>query len=299
MSQKSFEGRTMSNTHVARRWAPPLVALAAAAAIGALVACGSSDDDNAAKNDGNGSQAGDAGPTESFGTSEAGTGDSGEQKCATLNIGIIGVPGEEASANFQDWLARAGTTATRVQTDEDDVLTSDVLAPFDVVVFDHLKHTHSAAEVTAFQTWLAAGKGAVSMTGYLDAPSVDFLVNPLLAPLGVAYTGEHRNGPATNFADHPITKGLTEITFLGGYDVQRLDGATAQITPLASIPEHGDDPIGNAGFAVQLGQGRAFVWGDEWIEFDSEWTTLPQVEQLWVQAFQWLAPTRCKLNPVK
>ena len=52
------------------------------------------------------------------------------------------------------------------------------------------------------------------------------------------------------------------------------------------------------GFAVQLGSGRAFVWGDEWIEFDSEWSTLPEIKQLWVQVFAWISPlNRCQLQP--
>jgi hypothetical protein len=49
-----------------------------------------------------------------------------------------------------------------------------------------------------------------------------------------------------------------------------------------------------------MGSGRAFVWGDEWIEFDSEWMAIPQIPQLWVQVFSWLAPkTTCQLNPPK
>jgi hypothetical protein len=47
-----------------------------------------------------------------------------------------------------------------------------------------------------------------------------------------------------------------------------------------------------------MGSGRAFVWGDEWIEFDSEWSTLPEIERLWVQVFTWIAPpTKCTLTP--
>jgi hypothetical protein len=49
-----------------------------------------------------------------------------------------------------------------------------------------------------------------------------------------------------------------------------------------------------------MGSGHAFVWGDEWIEFDSEWAALPEIPELWVQAFAWIAPmTACALNPPK
>jgi len=39
------------------------------------------------------------------------------------------------------------------------------------------------------------------------------------------------------------------------------------------------------------------VWGDEWIEFDSEWTTLPRIKQFWVNIFAWVAPRGCALQP--
>lgn len=46
----------------------------------------------------------------------------------------------------------------------------------------------------------------------------------------------------------------------------------------------------------QRDQGRVFVWGDEWIEFDSEWSNLPEIQQLWVNIFAWLGPQNsCQL----
>ncbi|HSQ67917.1 MAG TPA: hypothetical protein VLM85_32125, partial [Polyangiaceae bacterium] len=42
---------------------------------------------------------------------------------------------------------------------------------------------------------------------------------------------------------------------------------------------------------------RDFVWGDEWIEFDSQWSTLPEIKQLWVNVFAWVAPQGCPLQP--
>ncbi|HVH40994.1 MAG TPA: hypothetical protein VM925_01585 [Labilithrix sp.] len=233
---------------------------------------------------------GSSGENPAFGTTDAGV---TEQKCETLNIGIIGVPGENASSNFQSWLKNAGTTATRIHTERDNVLTSAALAPFDVVIIDHLMHDYSSDEAAAFQTWLSAGKGAVSMSGYLNAPEVDFRANALLAPLGVAYAGARFDGPITQFVPHPITQGLTSITFLGGYAVEPIDDVTSTRTAIAS---EGDR---NVGYTVELGQGRAFVWGDEWIQHDSEWATLVEIQQLWLQIFAWLAPNRCKLNLVK
>lgn len=255
-----------------------------------LVACGSTED--ASDPNGAGAKDGGTNTPPSFGNDDAGpVDDAGPTKCQSLNIGILGVPGENASSDFQVWLKNAGTTTTRVQTNEKDVLTSDVLAPFDVVVIDRLKHKHSSAEAEAFKTWLSSGKGAMSMTGYLDLEEVDFLANPLLATVGLGYSKPWLNGPITSFVPHPITQGITEMTFLGGYVIKEVDGSTATRTAIASASQ------GKVGYVAELGQGRAFVWGDEWIQFDSEWSKLPEVQQFWVNIFGWLAPNRCKLTP--
>lgn len=253
-------------------------------------ACGSKD-----ASDPNGAGSPDGGGTNappSFGTDDGGTGDdAGPTKCESLNIGILGIPGENASSDFQTWLKNAGTTTTRVQTNPNDVLTADVLAPFDVVVLDHLKHTHTQAEAQAFKTWLSSGKGAMSMTGYLDLEEVDFLANPLLATVGLEYAKPWIEDAGPTFVPHPTTQGITQMTFLGGYVIKEIDGSTATRTPIASTQQ------GTVGEVAELGQGRAFVWGDEWIEFDSEWSKLPEVQQFWVNIFAWLAPNRCKLQP--
>ncbi len=95
---------------------------------------------------------------------------------------------------------------------------------------------------------------------------------------------------------HPITAGLTSVTFAGGYGIADLGGTASTRTPIAFLPQGtGTVPVG---YAVQMGMGHAFVWGDEWIEFDSEWSTLPQIKQLWVQVFGWVSPmNKCALTP--
>lgn len=130
------------------------------------------------------------------------------------------------------------------------------------------------------------------MTGYLNVPEIDLRANPLLAKVGLEYVTPRFDGPVTTFLPHPITQGLTEITFLGGYAIQEVAGTNATRTVVATA-----SPSRSVGVAAELGQGRAFAWGDEWIQFDSEWTTLPEVQQLWVQIFAWLAPNRCRLAP--
>lgn len=212
--------------------------------------------------------------------------------CEKLNIGILGTSGKNASSNFQAWLVAAGTSVQRIQTGEKDVLTAADLASFDVVILDKLMHNYTPAETSVFTSWVKAGGGVVSLTGYTDSPSIDFRANALLAPLSVGYTGGLVNGPVKQFVSHPITQGLTSVTFAGGYLVKDLGGVETTRTAIASIP------AGNVAYAVVADQGHAFVWGDEWIEFDSEWKTQPEIEQLWTQIFEWVArKSHCKLSP--
>jgi hypothetical protein len=213
--------------------------------------------------------------------------------CSQLNIGILGNPGSNSSSNFQTWLEARGTTVQRIQATPDVPLTADALHPFDVVVLDLPPREYTAAEAAIFGAWVAAGGGVASMSGYHDDTSQDWRANSLLSQIGVAYSGDRIWGPVTQFAVHPITASLTSVTFTGGYPVADLGGAGVR-TPIGFIPSNGNQVA--VAYAVEMGSGRAFVWGDEWIEFDSEWSSLPQIPKLWLQVFSWIAPAnRCTL----
>jgi hypothetical protein len=208
----------------------------------------------------------------------------------------LGNPGARASSNFQQWLEKSGTSTQRLLTSDTEALTSATLQPFDVVILDWLPRDYTAQEASIFSLWVAAGGGMASMTGYSGNTVADWHANSLLAPLQVAYGGALLSGPVTSFALHPVTLGLSSVTFQGGYAVTDLGGIASKRTPIAFLPD--DNAI--AGFAVQLGKGRGVVWGDEWIEFDSEWSTLPEITKLWVQLFVWIAPkNKCELTPPK
>ena len=217
--------------------------------------------------------------------------------CARLNIGILGNPGSNSSSNFEQWLTKAGTSVKRIQTTADEPMTQATLQPFDVVVLDCLTRDYLPDEVTSFAAWVSTGGGVAAMSGYHDDTAIDWRANSLLAPLGVAFSGDRVWGPATSFATHPITKGLTSVTFTGGYAVADLASSSSERNAIAFLPSTPPKPVA---FAIQMGSGHAFVWGDEWIEFDSEWAALPEIPQLWVQAFAWIAPTTtCALIPPK
>jgi hypothetical protein len=204
--------------------------------------------------------------------------------CDCLRIGIIGVPGSNPSADFQSWLQARGTTVERTHTTPGEAFDAALLAKYDVLIFDRLLREYTAAEADVLKTWMEARGGFVTMTGYTGAAAPDFYTNALLAPIGLEYQPGLYTEPVTTFAMHPVTVGLTSVTFAGGYLVKDLGGMGGTSTVIGSIS------AGPVAFAHERGNGRAVVWGDEWIEVDSEWKSLPEIEQLWVNMIAWIGP---------
>lgn len=215
--------------------------------------------------------------------------------CTELAIGVFGNPGAyDSSSDFDEWLTRSGAGVQRIQITPGEPVTEATLEPFDVVVLDWLTRDYTASEAATFAGWVADGGGVMAMTGYDNVITDDWHANSLLAPLGVAYSGPLISGPVTDLAAHPITDGLTSVVFEGGYAISDLGGESSTRTPIAFLPAAGGKV--NVGYAIQMGAGRAFVWGDEWIEFLSKGSSFPP--QLWVQAFEWLSPaSTCALRP--
>ena len=214
--------------------------------------------------------------------------------CDCLSIGIIGSPGSNPSADFQAWLKAKGTTVERKHETATETFDAALLDKYDVLILDRLPRDYTAPEAAALKAWVEAGGGFVSMTGYTGSPAPDFYTNTLLAPFGLQYQPGLLTEPVTIFATHPVTAGLTSVTFAGGYLVKDLGGSGGTSTVLGSIS------AGPVAFAHERGKGRAVVWGDEWIEFDSEWKTLPQIEKLWVNLIAWIGPqTSCQVTGPK
>jgi hypothetical protein len=128
------------------------------------------------------------------------------------------------------------------------------------------------------------------MTGH-DGLTSSLRHNTLLAEVGPTYDVVMGllNGPATLLA-HPTTldtdgvSTLPPVTFAGGRAVIVPPALMTDIVPIATI---GADVVGVAG---PLGDGFVLVFGDEWIEFDSEWSTMPPIPRFWQNAVGWLSP---------
>jgi hypothetical protein len=224
--------------------------------------------------------------------------------CDCLNIATLGQIGPWSNGGnvFASWLnARSPMGAVAL---DDQVLTPDLLKPFQVIVSLHVgtmevsskgvtaaaHHTFTADEAAAFKGWVENGGGAMSTIGYFSDEAKEVVnVNLLLNPLGVGYstTKLDLSGFVTTWNAHPLTMGITSINTQNGVEPDNL------ATTLA---------LGqNDRIALQVkeaGKGRVVVWGDEWITYDSEWADQAhqQVELFWVNILKWLSPpNRCQV----
>ncbi|WP_437524394.1 hypothetical protein WME79_35930 [Sorangium sp. So ce726] len=213
----------------------------------------------------------------------------GDGVCDCLRIATLGEPGEWGDGDvFEAWLnQRSINGAVDLNSAE---LTAEELAKHQVIVIQDVSgigRTYSDAEVEALRGWLSKGGGLMTLIGYGD-PDERENVNTLLAPLGVGYDQEPilpREGgstiPITAWSgEHPVLDGIKAVGVDNGYPVVG-EGAT-----LATGDGH--DVLK----ALEVGDGRVLVWGDEWITYNSEWVDHPdyQVERFWLNAIKWMTP---------
>ncbi len=217
--------------------------------------------------------------------------DGGTSLYGCRRIGILGAPGANPSANFQAWLETQGAIATRIHAAPGaPTLRREELDTFDLVVLDALQRAYTAEESMTLATWVREGGGLFSMTGHDGFTSTE-RHNTLLTAVGPTYdlSGGLLSGPAT-LLPHPSTldtdgvSTLPPVTFAGGRPVLVPAALMADVVPIATI---GTNIVGVAG---PLGEGHVLIFGDEWIEFDSEWASMPPIPRFWENSVRWLAP---------
>jgi hypothetical protein len=217
----------------------------------------------------------------------------------------MGAPGANASSNFQAWLQTQGAIVTRFHnTASAPTLHIEELRTYDLVIIDWLQRDYTTAEADTLTQWVNEGGGLFAMTGHDSGATADRQVS-LLATLGPNYDrrscgtcdpgeicdGGHcvLNGPAmllpspTTVAADGVTT-LPPVSFFGGLRVIIPASMTSTFLPMGMI---GSYVVGAAG---PIGHGHALLWGDEWIQFDSEWSTMPSIPQFWKDSVEWLSP---------
>jgi hypothetical protein len=210
----------------------------------------------------------------------------GDGICDCLNIALVGNQGANPSAEFQAWLIAQGTKVDRIHTNQVDVLDKGTVNKYDIIILDYMVRTYTAEEAGTLKTWVEAGGGLMSMTGFTNTQVNADRPNSLIKGMGLSYNTSKGwfSGPVKSFAVHPITDGLTSLSFYGGLFIDIVEDGVGVNKTIMTLPQ------GPVGVVQDRLSGRLFVFGDEWIEFDSEWKNIPEIKQFWVNTIAWIGP---------
>jgi hypothetical protein len=162
----------------------------------------------------------------------------GDGICDCLDIAIFGNEGANPSAEFQSWLEAQGTQVDRISLD-DTPITQAILAEYDIVILDWLVRTYSPEEAALIQAWVEGGGGLMSMTGHTNDNTVVDRPNSIIAPMGLSYNASAGffSGPVTQWAPHPISVGITSVSFYGGLFVSIVEDGVGVNEVVGTLPQ--------------------------------------------------------------
>lgn len=261
--------------------------------------------------------------------------------CTCINVALVGrlgtygaTPGADGTASMATWLNdnSNGDAATILSKP---TFNEEFLSQYDVIILQALENAEgagqqwqfSADELTAFETWVRAGGGVIALTGYGALPDEATPTNQLLAFSGLQYAGLSGPGdtmnpgtcpdeccycngnsiPTTGWdPNHPISANITAVgAFYGRSITVPANGAI--------VAQAGGVVYGAT---VEVDMGRVFMFHDEWVTYNSQWTgadltddcrtTDPnhscynrhptndyQVPQFWYNALRWVSNREC------
>lgn len=262
-----------------------------------------------------------------------------------LSIGQVAKYGNQGGTGdntdaFQAFMnGNTNGTATMTMRTDFKAITADELSKYDVVILQaqwkQIPYnpadlwTYTDSDAAALRDWVKDKGGAlVTMTGYWSDQTIEITpVNKLLSGSdnwsGIAYNGDDTfgncpdgmcycasnsvafSGWTSNYADNPqLTHDLKKVGVFHGRSI-KCSGSECQVFAK-------DATGGIVGVAKKVGNGRVFVWGDEWVTYTSQWglttdgqyddavkyaqcvgytpATSYSVPQFWYNAFRWLVP---------
>ncbi len=275
------------------------------------------------------------------------------ENCTCLTLALMGTLDSAATDTdtgaFTEWMnGNSGGSAVVTNVSVKPVLTTEYLAQFDILVLANINGwTFDEAEKQAVNDWVTlTGGGIISLTGFNSDAQEVVDTSQLISFAGFSYAGtgaadftanngqntsvyyqegsddlkaclpSDPNGGAVITTAVPITPQTGELEALSA----NLDYVGAYIgwsvTAPADATVLATDPVSNKTIAAvkQVGLGKVFVFGDEWVIFRNQWEgkstngdpkcsvdgvggeelhgvdTLYQTKQFWYNAISWVAP---------
>ncbi len=251
-------------------------------------------------------------------------------RCTCFNVASIGMPGHTGFQNgmdsttaFTDYLNAQSSANVDMFTTRP-TLDATFLAQYDVLIIQWLVDgvsgedgtgywTFSADEIQALDTWVKAGGGLITLSGY-DAQSQE--VTPLnqivqgttdmsygtADVLGTVSSSNYCLGESDPLGgwvqSTPLGKNVSEVGAFHGRPITAGPKAVVDCTDGANVYAAHED----------VGQGHVFAYADEWVTYTSQWfgidaggncadasaNVVYQVPQFWYNAISYASQaTQC------
>ncbi len=197
-------------------------------------------------------------------------------------LGTYGaVPGMDGQDAVVAWL-NANSTGDAEYFPTKPVVTEDYLKAFDVILIQDISKwaAFSAEESAAFEAWVRAGGGVITLNGYSADGNEMANVNGLLAFAGLSYVPSSDTAnemqrmtklgtcadcygsavPQAGWvATHPISANMQQV---GAFHGRAVMGGTPVAEEFGAV----------LGATAEVELGRVFMFHDEWVTYNSQWT---------------------------
>lgn len=215
--------------------------------------------------------------------------ETGMEVCSCVKVaswGALGnfgaVPGMDGQDAIVAWLNQNSTGEAEYFATKPPI-TTESLASFHVIIIQDVSAwaAFTAEEKAAFEAWVREGGGVMSLNGYLEDANEMANVNDLLAFTGMSYIPASDTSneaermtqlgkchycygaavPQAGWTEHPIG---ANMKFVGAFHGRAVTPGDATIV----AQENGNV----LGAAAQYDEGYVFMFHDEWVTYNSQWT---------------------------
>lgn len=213
----------------------------------------------------------------------------GEKVCVCVKLvtwgglGTYGaVPGMDGQDAIGAWL-NENSTGDADYTAAKPAITAEYLAAYNIIVIQDISSwpAFTAEEKAAFEAWVRGGGGVMSLNGYSANGNEMANVNDLLAFTTMSYVA---SSDTSNEADRAALLGVCEDCYGAsvpqagwsthpiGLNVKKVGAFHGRAVTAGSGEVVAQEGVNVLGAAAGVDAGRVFVFHDEWITYNSQWT---------------------------
>jgi hypothetical protein len=249
-------------------------------------------------------------------------------RCSCINIASIGRPAHYGMTDaFQNWLNTKSSATINLITART-TLTKELLTPYDVIILQAMEDKDfgpfwhfEQGEMTALADWVKAGGGLISLTGYEEDGGEVAPVNQLLSFTNISYNPDNilnnclGTVPCSCWGNSvqavgwdPASPISANVKQVGAWRGRSINSTDAQVVAM--------DREYKIAVTKEVGEGKVFVYSDEWVTFTEQWLATGQqqapdpmsqcydpvamqmmtsdkvfqIPQFWYNAIRWVSP---------